>query len=85
MQLRPEMRERYIQYTPHIKIRERRAEWFYVENHSPALPDRVPGPPQMRSEWFTGGELDRIENLKKSRVTGGSVVLSWIGCRIQSL
>ena len=55
MQLRLENKEKYIQYTPHSKIGDWRAEWFYVENHAPSLPERVPGPPQMCNKWFVKG------------------------------
>ena len=37
LQLRPEMMEKYIQYTPYSKIEDCKANWFYVEYHAPAL------------------------------------------------
>ena len=86
------MGEKYILYKTYNKIVDWKAYWFYVENHALALPDRVPGP-QYHNEWHFGGEnaeqaeelLGRIENLKQSGVTGGSVVLTRIGHHIQPL
>jgi hypothetical protein len=91
--LRPEKKEKYIHYTPHSKIGDWRAEWFYVENHAPSLLERVPGPPQMCNKWFVKGAnaeqeeelLTRIENLKNKGVTSISVVFSWTVRRIQPL
>ena len=50
LQLRPESVGKYIPYTPNPKIGDWRSEWFYVDNHSPSLPERIPGLPQVRYE-----------------------------------
>jgi len=54
LKLRPEMVGKYIPYTPHRQIGDWKAEWFYIDNHEPALPDRVPGPPKQCHEWSRG-------------------------------
>lgn len=46
LELRSEMAGKYILYTPRCQIVDWRAEWFYIDNHAPSLPDRVPGPPK---------------------------------------
>ena len=35
---------KYIPYTPRRQIGDWRAEWFYIDNHAPAIPERCPGP-----------------------------------------
>ena len=93
LQLCPEMAEKYIQYTPHHQIRDWRAEWFYIDNHAPAFPERIPGHPQVCGEWFAHGQneeqedelLRRIANLRENRVTGVTVMLAWIRRQIQPL
>ena len=70
-----------------------RAEWFYIDNHAPALPDRVPGLPKRCHEWFNHGyiqvqeeePLQRIAVLKSKGMTGATVVFSWLGGQIQPL
>ena len=54
LELRSEMVGKYIPYTPHRQIGDWKAEWFYIDNHEPALPDRVPGPPKQCHEWSRG-------------------------------
>ena len=68
-------------------------KWFYIGNHSPCLPERKPSPPVVRPKWSSSpGDLTqddellrRIAKLKKDGVTGGSVVISWVGRRVQPL
>ena len=55
LELRSEMAGRYISYTPRRQIGDWSAEWFYIDNHSPSLPDRVPGLPNHCHEWFHHG------------------------------
>ena len=86
LELRFEMAGRYIPYTPRHQIGDWSAEWFYIDNHAPSLPDRVPGPPKHCHEWFHHGYiqvqeeelLHRIVVLKNNRVTGAMVAFSWI-------
>ena len=67
--------------------------WFYIDNHAPALLDRVPGPPKRCHEWFNHGYiqvqeeelLQRIVVLRNKGVTGAIVVFSWLGRQIQLL
>ena len=57
LELRSEMAGRYIPYTPRRRIGDWRAEWFYIDNHVPSLPDRVLGPPKRCHEWFHHGYI----------------------------
>ena len=89
LQLHPKMAEKCIPYTPRRQIGEWRAEWFYIDNHAPALP----GPLQVCSEWFVHSQikeqedelLKRIARLRENKVTGATVMLSWIRRQIQPL
>ena len=55
--------------------------WFYIDNHAPALPDRVPGPPKQCHEWFNHGYIQVEEDkllqiiavLKNKGVTGATI------------
>ena len=66
-------------------------KWFYIENHAPALPSRTLGIPKWRGEWIQKSPnlfqvkdlLDRIKDLRAENQTGASVVMSWMGRRIQ--
>ena len=40
------MADKYIPYTLCRQIGDWKAEWFYIDNHAPALPERAPGPPK---------------------------------------
>ena len=44
------MEEKYIPYSPRRQIGDWKAEWFYINNHAPALPKRTPGSPKPRHE-----------------------------------
>ncbi|XP_039834476.1 uncharacterized protein LOC120695250 [Panicum virgatum] len=44
------MAEKYITYSLRRQIGDWKAEWFYIDNHAPALPERTPGPPKPRHE-----------------------------------
>ena len=58
------MAEKYIPYTLRRQIRDWKAEWFYINNHAPGLPERTPGPPQKRKEWYARAENDdQVEEL----------------------
>ena len=89
----PRNGRKYIPYTPRRQIGDWRAEWFYIYNHSPTLPERVPGSPQVCSEWFVHGQikeqedelLKRIARLRENKVTGATVMLPWIRRQIQPL
>ena len=39
------MAEKYIPYTLRRQIWDWKAEWFYIDNHAPVLPEKTPGPP----------------------------------------
>ena len=70
-----------------------KAEWFYIDNHAPALPERTPGPPKQHNEWYAHAEnldhvgelLKRIAKRRKEGVTGATVVSSWLRRQIQPL
>ena len=48
------------------QIGDWKAEWFYIDNHAPALPERTPGPPKQRNEWYAHAEnLDQVGELLK--------------------
>ena len=78
------MAEKYIQYTLHHQIGDWKAEWFYIDNHALALPERTPGPPQKRNEWYARAEnvdqvdelLEKVAHRRKAGVTGATVVVS---------
>jgi hypothetical protein len=55
--LHPEMEEKYLYYHPTSLKAEWKNEndWFYVGNHHPALPERVPGPPKVCDKWSDAG------------------------------
>jgi hypothetical protein len=56
LQLHPEMANKYVPYTPRRQIGDWKAEWFYVDNHAPSIPKRLPGPPQQCAEWYAHGQ-----------------------------
>jgi len=93
IELRPETVGRYISYTSHGQIGDWKAKWFYIDNHAPVLPNRVPGLPKRCHEWFNHGSipvqeeelLQKIVVLKNKGVTGATVVFSWLGRQIQPL
>ena len=68
-------------------------EWFYIDNHAPALPERTPGPPKQCNEWYAlAGNADQVEELleriaKRQRegVTGATIVSSWLRRQVQPL
>jgi len=93
LQLRPKMIDRYISYTPRRQIGEWKTEWFYIDNHAPAIPERVPSPPQQCSKWFAHGQnkekedelMPRIVALRNKGVTRVTVMLSWLRRQVQPL
>ena len=84
LELCSEMAGWYIPYTPHRQIGDWRGEWFYIDNHAPSLPNRIPGPPKRCHEWFHHGYiqvqeeelLQRIAVLKNKGVTIAMVAFS---------
>ena len=84
LQFRPGTAEKYIPYTLHHQIGDWKAEWFYIDNHALALPERTPGPPQKRNEWYARAEnvdqvdelLEKVAHRRKAGVTGATVVVS---------
>ena len=46
LQFRSGMAEKYIPYSLRRQIGDWKAEWFYIHNHAPALPERALGPPK---------------------------------------
>ena len=93
LQFRPGMVEKYIPYSLRRQIGDWKAEWFYIDSHAPALPERTPGPPRPRHEWCvpTGnanqvGELLKlIAKRRREGVTGATVVSSWLRRQVQPL
>ena len=87
------MAKRYIPYSLHCQIGDWKAEWFYIDNHAPALPERTPGLPKPRHEWCVpagnadqvGELLKRIAMLRREGVTGVTVVSSCLRRQIQPL
>ena len=87
------MVDKYITYTLRRQIGDQKAEWFYIDNHAPALPERTPRPPKQRNEWYAHAEnvdqvgelLKRIAKRRKKGVTGATVVSSWLRRQIQPL
>ena len=87
------MAEKYIPYSLHRQIGDWKAEWFYIDNHAPALPEITPGPPKPRHVWCVpAGNVDQVEELlkriaKRQRegVTGATVVSSWLRRQVQPL
>ena len=73
LQFRPGMAEKYILYTLRRQIGDWKAEWFYIENHAPALPERTPGSPQKCNElvlrmWIRW--MNFLRGLPPGRKTG---------------
>jgi len=68
-------------------------EWFYIDNHAPALLERTPGPPKPRHEWCVpAGNADQVEELleriarrRREGVTGATVVSSLLWRQVQPL
>ena len=87
------MAEKYISYSLHCQIGDWKAEWFYIDNHAPALPERTPGPPKPGHEWCVpagnanqvGEIFERIAKLRRDGVTGATVVSSWLRRQVQPL
>ena len=85
--LRQGMEKKYIPYKLPGKVIDCNSNWFYIGNHEPSLPKRVPRPPKLHWECTYLGHkkdqvaelLGRIELLRRSGITGASVVFSWIG------
>ena len=60
------MVEKYVPYTLRCQIGDWKAEWFYIDNHAPALPERTPRPPKQRHEWCVpAGNADQVGELLK--------------------
>ena len=60
------MAEKYIPYSLRCQIGDWKAEWFYIDNHAPALPERTLGPPKQRHEWCVpAGNADQVGELLK--------------------
>lgn len=84
---------KYIPYKLSYKVIDWKDFWFYVENQTPALPDRILGPPTPKASWNPKGQnlaqindlIGKIEHLKKKGLTGTSVMMNWIYRRIQPL
>ena len=93
LQLRLGMANKYIPYTPRRQIGDWKAEWFYVDNHAPSIPERLPGPPQQCAEWYAHDQnkeqevelLQRVVALRNNGVTRATVILSWLRRQIQPL
>jgi len=89
----PEMEEKYLYYHPTTLKAEWKSVWFYVGNYPPALPECIPGPPKVCSNWSEAGPggvqinklLDDIDVLKDCGVIGGSIVYSWMNRQVQPL
>ena len=87
------MAEKYIPYSLHRQIGDWKAEWFYIDNHAPALPERTPGPLKQRHEWYAqAGNLDQVGELLKRIAkrwkegeTRATVVSSWLRRQVQPL
>jgi len=87
------MEKKHIPYKVPSKVIDWKANWFYVVNHEPTLPDGIPRPPKIRNECTRDAEneeqvtelLNKIALLRDSGITGRLVVLSWIGRRYQPL
>ena len=87
------MAEKYIPYTLRLQIGYCKAQWFYIDNHAPALPKRTPGPLQKRNEWYARAEnvdqvdelLEKIAERQRDGVTGATVVVSWLRRQFQPL
>ena len=87
------MVEKYTPYSLRRQIGDWKVEWFYIDNHAPALPERTPGPPKPRHKWCVpagnadqvGELLKRIARLRREGVTGATVVSSWLRRQIQPL
>jgi hypothetical protein len=85
--------KKYIPYKLSGKVIDWKDFWFSAENQAPALPPRTPGPPIPRASWNSRVEdlaqvnklLDMIDQLKKMKITGASVVCNWVMRRIQPL
>ena len=59
-------RRSIIPYSLHRQIGDWKAEWFYIDNHAPALLERTPGPPKQRHEWCVPtGNVDQVGELLK--------------------
>ena len=66
LQFCPGMAEKYIPYSLRRQIGDWKAEWFYIDNHAPALPERTPGPPKPCHEWCVpAGNADQVGELLK--------------------
>ena len=73
MQLLQGLDRVYIPYKLSSKVIDWKANWFYIGNHAPSLPDRTPGPPKICPEWNSTGQnkdqvadlLEGIKELKK--------------------
>ena len=87
------MAEKYIPYSLRRQIGDWKAEWFYIDNHAPALPERTPGPPKPRHEWYVSASnadqveelLERIAKRRREGVTGATVVSSLLWRQVQPL
>ena len=87
------MEEKYIPYYLRHQIGDWKAEWFYIDNHAPTLPERTPGPPKQRHKWcMPAGNADQVEELlkwiarrRREGVIGATVVSSWLRRQVQPL
>jgi len=66
LQFHPDIAKKYILYSLRRQIGDWKAEWFYIDNHAPTLPERTPGPPKHRHEWCVpAGNADQVRELLK--------------------
>ena len=72
LQFRPGMADKYIPYTLRRQIGDWKAEWFYIDNHAPALPERTPRPPkQLTSGMRMLRKWIRWESFLRELLSGG--------------
>jgi hypothetical protein len=86
IQLRLGMEKKYIPYKFLTSLSGWREWWLYIGNHQPSLPERTAGAPKITGEWTLGTwDMSQIEDLlgkikkhRDARVTGASVMYSWV-------
>ena len=65
------MVEKYIPYTLRRQIGDWKAEWFYIDNHAPALLESTPRPPKQRHEWCVpAGNADQGKSFSSGLLGG---------------
>lgn len=89
------MQAKYLEYEVKDTYKNWEREWFYIEDHAPALPPRTLDLSVSQESWHKAGPedaqdqvgllMDEISTLKGKGLTGARVFMSFLQRRVQPL